>query len=353
MIASHNFAVKMIVAESLRFLLTPANPNPRPKAHPLKSAFLRSNVPAKIEELRAHAPLFAMNATDSLLSSPPISPSREMAAYEALWSNKRATFKTIADCFRSNPDAIPSELVTENAIDVALSQVREQFKRAEIQDYGIRIYGSEDYPRRLRDAVHPVQLLYYRGCWDLIDAPKRISIVGARKVSEDGIRRTRKLVKLLVKDGFTIVSGLAEGVDTAAHITAIESGGNTIAVIGTPITEYYPRENRALQDLIADKYLLISQVPICRYSTQDYRSNRLFFPERNVTMSAVSHATVIVEASDTSGTLTQAHAALQQGRKLFILDNCFRNPNLTWPTRFQENGAIRVADIEDITAAFE
>jgi DNA processing protein len=294
-----------------------------------------------------------MTDAEAVLNSPPISPTREMAAYEALWSNKNATFKTIADCFRGNPGALSSDLVPEVEIDAALAQLLEKFERSKIRDYGIRVHGSEDYPNRLRDAANPVELLYYRGWWDLIDAPKRIAIVGSRKVSDEGIRRTKRLVKLLVRDGFTIVSGLAKGVDTAAHTTAIECGGNTIAVIGTPITECYPPENQSLQDLIAEKHLLISQVPIWRYAQQDYRSNRLFFPERNATMSAVAQATVIVEASDTSGTLTQARAALQQGRKLFILDNCFRDPKLTWPARFQERGAIRVTNLDDIKVALE
>ncbi len=292
-----------------------------------------------------------MNDIDAVLSDKPISPSREMAAYEALWAHQKATFKTIADCFRDSPNAMPSELVSEDEIDAALLQVRNKIAHANIHDFGVRVHGSEDYPDRLRDASHPVELLYYRGWWDLIDSPKRIAIVGSRSVSEDGLRRTRRLVKLLVKDGYTIVSGLAKGVDTAAHTTAIENGGSTIAVIGTPITEYYPPENKALQDLIAEKFLLVSQVPIWRYSTQDYRSNRLFFPERNATMSALAQATVIVEASDTSGTLAQARAALQQGRKLFILDNCFRDPKLTWPARFEAQGAVRVTGIDDIRAA--
>lgn len=292
-----------------------------------------------------------MNDTDAVLSNKPISPSREMAAYEALWAHQKATFKTIADCFRHSPNAMPSELVSEEEIDTALRQVLEQIEHAQIHDFGVRVHGAEDYPDRLRDAAHPVELLYYRGWWDLIDSPKRIAIVGSRNVSEDGLRRTRRLVKLLVQDGYTIVSGLAKGVDTAAHRTAIDNGGSTIAVIGTPITEYYPSENRSLQDLIAEKFLLVSQVPIWRYSTQDYRSNRLFFPERNATMSALAQATVIVEASDTSGTLAQARAALQQGRKLFILDSCFRNPKLTWPAKFQNQGAIRVTEIDDIRAA--
>lgn len=291
-----------------------------------------------------------MNDVDAVLSNKPISPSREMAAYEALWSHQKATFKTIADCFRDRPNTMPSELVSEEEIETALLRVRDKIAHAKIHDFGVQVHGSEDYPARLRDAAHPVELLYYRGWWDLIDSPKRIAIVGSRSVSDDGLRRTRKLVKLLVKDGYTIVSGLAKGVDTEAHKTAIANGGSTIAVIGTPITDYYPPENRALQELIAQKFLLVSQVPIWRYSTQDYRSNRLFFPERNATMSALAQATVIVEASDTSGTLAQARAALQQGRNLFILDNCFRNPKLTWPAKFLEQGAIRVTGIDDIRA---
>lgn len=292
-----------------------------------------------------------MTSTDSILTKNPISPSKEMAAYEALWSHSDASFKTVADCFRKSPGTTPSELVTEEEINDAHSFVMNRIEKAKIHDFGVCLYGTNEYPQRLRDATHPVELLYFRGWWDLIESPKSIAIVGSRTPTEEGNRRTKKLVKLLVKQGFTIVSGLAKGVDTIAHNTAIEQGGSTIAVIGTPITEYYPAENKELQDYIADKHLLVSQVPIWRYSKQDYRINRLFFPERNATMSAIAQATVIVEASDTSGTLTQAKAALHQGRKLFILDNCFHNTDITWPSKFEKLGAIRVRDIDDIKAA--
>ncbi|CAN0406112.1 unnamed protein product, partial [Phaeothamnion confervicola] len=149
-------------------------------------------------------------------------------------------------------------------------------------------------------------------------------------------------------EGFTVVSGLAEGIDTVAHVTAIEAGGQTISILGTPLTSYYPVGNKALQQRIAASYLLISQVPIVRHSRQTPHGNRLFFPERNVTMSALTEATIIVEAGNTSGTLVQARAALRQKRKLFILDNCFRNQSLTWPTKFLERGAVRVADFDEI-----
>ena len=140
---------------------------------------------------------------------------------------------------------------------------------------------------------------------------------------------------------------LAAGIDTVAHETAIAEGGRTIAVIGTPLSYTYPRENAELQRKIAREYLVISQVPVRRYEKQDYRKNRFFFPERNITMSALTEATIIVEAGETSGTLIQARAALQQRRKLFILDSCFRK-GLSWPEKFAANGAIRVKDYNDI-----
>jgi DNA processing protein len=92
-------------------------------------------------------------------------------------------------------------------------------------------------------------------------------------------------------------------------------------------------------------------VPVLRYANQHVPQNKLFFPERNVTMSALTEATVIVEASDTSGTLTQARAALQQGRKLFILDSCFARNDISWPTNYESKGAIRVKEPSDIWKA--
>ncbi len=88
-----------------------------------------------------------------------------------------------------------------------------------------------------------------------------------------------------------------------------------------------------------------------RYESQDYRLNRLFFPERNIVMAALTQATVIVEAGQTSGTLVQARAALKQGRKVFILDSCFRDPDLSWPERLASKGAIRVFQYDDIRSA--
>jgi DNA processing protein len=276
-----------------------------------------------------------------------ISPMIEMGAYEALWDDGKTSFKSIADLFAAHPGAVPSDFVARDRANEYARQVIDHFASRGVRSFGVRVHGAGEYPPKLRDANHPIELLYHEGWWDLVESPS-VAVVGSRKPSQEGIARTNKLVKALTADCYTVVSGLAMGIDTAAHLTAIESGGRTIAVIGTPLSEVYPKENASLQRLIAERFLLLSQVPLCRYLSQDYRRNRLFFPERNVTMSALTMGTIIVEAGETSGTLTQARAALAQGRKLFILDSCFRNSRLTWPHRFAEQGAIRVTDYDDI-----
>lgn len=277
-----------------------------------------------------------------------ISPLDEMAAYEVIWDKPGITFKKLADYFKQTKFVQLAKQVSFNELVNYRNKILHKLQSADIQNVGVRINNTFDYPKRLRDARNPVEIFYYRGNWDLIESPKTIAVVGSRNASPEGIKRTQKLTKLLVKEGYTIVSGLARGIDTTAHTTAINENGNTVAVIGTPITEVYPKENKNLQELIANKFLLISQVPIIKYGNQDYRQNRAFFPERNALMSALTKATVIVEAGETSGSLIQAKEALYQGRKLFILDSCFHNPNISWPKKYEEKGAIRVKDINDI-----
>jgi DNA processing protein len=250
----------------------------------------------------------------------PISPRLEMGAYEALWLRDGAWFTNIAEKFAGQPDALPSDFISPTEAGRCASEVLRIFKEEGIDRFGIRINHAGDYPEKLRHAQHPVELLYYRA-------------------------------KALAERGFTVVSGLATGIDRATHEATLEAGGPTIGIIGTPLSDCYPKENKALQDRIAQEYLLISQVPVLRYRQQKPPQNRFFFPERNITMSALTEATIIVEAGDTSGTLTQARAALHQGRKLFILNSCFERPGLTWPERFEKQGAIRVREFDDLWSA--
>jgi DNA processing protein len=278
-----------------------------------------------------------------------VMPFRELGAYEALWAREGTSFKTLADTFRDHPGSIPSDFVppreAEHYSRIALAAIRE----AGIVHFGIRVHGAGEYPSKLREAQHPVELLYFQGNWD-ITASRCVAIVGTRHPTEDGKRRAAKLARDFVKDDFTVVSGLARGIDSVAHTAAIEGKGRTVAVLGTPITASYPPDNEDLQRRIAEEFLVISQVPIVRYARQNPTGNRFFFPERNATMSALTEATVIVEAGNTSGSLIQARHAIQQNRKLFILDSCFRNSELTWPAKYLERGAIRVGEFGDIRA---
>lgn len=282
-----------------------------------------------------------------------IAPLIELGAYEWLWLQDKASFKTLADRFAAAPDWLPSDFVDSATALETGKRVVGLYRDRGVERFGVRIHRAGEYPTTLRHARHPVELLYYAGTWEIAELPA-VSVVGTRRPSAEGLRRARKLAKLLVETGWTVVSGLAAGIDTAAHNGALEAGGRTIAVLGTPLSETYPPENAELQRRLAREQLVISQVPLLRYLGQrNPKANRFFFPERNVTMSALTRATIIVEASNTSGTRIQARAALQQGggRKLFILDSCFQNPELTWPKEFEDQGAIRVSDFAQITDA--
>lgn len=282
----------------------------------------------------------------------PISPRKEMGAYEALFLEQGATFKTLAERFAADPDALPSDFVEPARAEQAAQKVFETLHKAGVEQFGIRINKAGDYPEKLRHAKYPVELLYYQGTWELSEM-RSLAVVGSRNPSEDGVLRAGRLARELVSRGFAVASGLATGIDAAAHTAAIDAGGVTIGVIGTPLGDYYPKENRELQDLISREHLLISQIPVLRYQVQPFQQKRHYFPERNATMSALTEGTIIVEAGETSGTLTQARAALYQGRKLFILESCFQNSAITWPARFEEQGAIRVKGPDDIWKALD
>ena len=279
--------------------------------------------------------------------SAPIDAALEMGAYECLWAEQNANFKSLARRFADAPGVRPSDLVPESEARAVAARVLAKIRDRVGSRFDVRVHGEVDYPERLRDATYPVELLYFQGDWQLVTT-RAVAVVGTRKPTAEGIKRTKQLVQKLVQDNFTIVSGLAEGIDTVAHSTALEASGQTIAVIGTPLGHIYPRTNAELQRRIARDFLLISQVPVERYDAQNPRVNRFFFPERNKTMAALSEATVIVEAGETSGTLVQAREALKQKRKLFILNSCFERLDLTWPRRFEQEGAIRVHSYDDI-----
>jgi DNA processing protein len=155
-----------------------------------------------------------------------------------------------------------------------------------------------------------------------------VAVIGARKASDLGKRRAYQFGRQLADRDVVVVSGLAAGIDTEALTGAIEAGGRVVAVIGTPLDQAYPAANRDLQEAIYRDHLLVSQF---RSGARVYPSN---FPQRNRTMAALSDASVVMEASDTSGSLHQAAECQRLGRWLGIAKNVIENPALKWPAKF-------------------
>lgn len=180
---------------------------------------------------------------------------------------------------------------------------------------------------------HAPALAFYAGDLDLLRIGGRVSVVGSRKPTEFGARRTKIVAKKLIENGITIVSGLAEGVDTIAHQTAIEFNGRTIAVTGTPLTNPYPKSNVSLFEEIASHHLVISQFS----DGSPFQPKN--FPIRNRTMALISHATIIIEAFEKSGTIHQGWEALRLGRPLFLMESLVKDQNLSWPSELVRYGA--------------
>lgn len=187
------------------------------------------------------------------------------------------------------------------------------------------------------------EFLYLAGDVSLLRNGPRVSVVGSRDVTDEGRKRTRALSKLLVERGAVVVSGLAEGVDTEAHEAAIRSGGHTVAVLGTPLSEAYPQRNRTLQEQIMREHLAVSQFA--------HSGGRRRFPMRNRTMALVSDATVVVEAQEASGSRHQGWEALRLGRPLFLMESLARS-NLSWVEEMLGYGA-QVLSRDDIDFQFE
>ena len=185
--------------------------------------------------------------------------------------------------------------------------------------------------------------VYAVGALEILSAPC-VAIVGTRDVSDAGRSRATWLAGKLAEAGVTVVSGLAKGVDRAAHEGAIAAGGRTAAVIGTPLSKAYPIENADLQERIYREHLLVS--PFAEGEAV-YKSN---FPARNRVMAALSDATVIIEASDTSGTLHQAAECTRLKRWLFISQAIVDDPNVKWPAKFLDSydRAVVLKRVSDI-----
>jgi DNA processing protein len=194
--------------------------------------------------------------------------------------------------------------------DHALLQASEDIARWRGADFTFLTFRDAQYPARLREVHQMPPVLFTRG--QLLPDDCGVCVVGSRNASTEGLSFARATASALVAQGLTVVSGLAAGVDTAAHQAALESGGRTVAVIGTGIQRAYPAENAGLQERIAADGLVVSQF------WPDAAPTKQSFPMRNAVMSAYGLATVVVEAGETSGARIQARLAVEHGRPVIL-----------------------------------
>lgn len=247
---------------------------------------------------------------------------------------KSVDWSLLARCaLKGHLDSLCEGFIPEEsaAAHKALPVLREGLRERALSEHFIRIEGEleqargvgaslvtvldPEYPENLRTVTDLPPFLFYRGELDHEADARSVAVVGTRDATNLGLSRARMVARELSEAGYTISSGLARGVDSAAHRTALHFERRTIAVIGTGITRCYPKENFDLAEEIAEKGLIASQFWPSRSPGRDT------FPRRNHVTSGISLGSVVIEASGTSGAKMQARVAAEQGRHVLLLQS--------------------------------
>ncbi len=217
----------------------------------------------------------------------------------------------------------------------------EEYKRIRDHDIDLITLDSENYPRSLREIHDPPFLLFVKG--KLLERDQHaVGVVGCRRCTHYGTEAARKLSFQMAFAGLTVISGLARGIDTAAHEAALAAKGRTIAVLGSGIGHIYPPENAALADRIAESGAVISEFPVL------YVPDKQSFPLRNRIVSGMSFGILVAEAPVRSGALITANQALDQGRNVYAVPGPIDRPTSVGCNRLIQQGATLVIDVDDI-----
>jgi len=206
-------------------------------------------------------------------------------------------------------------------------------------------YSSDDYPALLKQTPDPALILYIRGDVKLLSR-HAVGIVGTRRPTAYGSQVAQRLARDLAQRQLVIVSGLARGIDSAAHRGALEAGGQTVAVLGSGIDVIYPRENKRLAEQIAESGALISEFPP---GTSPSPEN---FPIRNRTISGLSLGVIVVEAAEYSGSMITARLAVEQNREVFAVPGNITSPQSFGPNHLIKQGAKLVDEWMDVIEEF-
>jgi DNA processing protein len=248
----------------------------------------------------------------------------EQAALLALLRSRRRQWQQVADSVEDAGSALAvlrtdssrgqGTLFDQNEeLNDGLDAAREDLLNWETQGIRLVTLLDPEYPAQLLTVHQRPPILFLKGNIHPDDATG-VAVVGTRKASAAGLRRADEIAGGLARRGRAVISGLASGIDTAAHRAAIREGGRTVAVIGTGLLKYYPAENTRLQEEIGRDHLVLSQF------FPDSAPTRYSFIMRNAVMSGYAAATVVVEAPAKSGARAQARLALEHGRPVFLLD---------------------------------
>ncbi|AXI09071.1 DNA-protecting protein DprA [Oceanobacillus zhaokaii] len=206
---------------------------------------------------------------------------------------------------------------------------------------------DEDYPRMLNTIKDAPLVLYAIGDVSLLSFTPSLSVIGTRNPSNEAMKKVEHIVKPLVGDDWLIVSGMAKGIDSFAHQTSLKNNGKTIAVLGGGFHHVYPKQNLPLFHQIAEKGLIISE----------YAPNRppakYHFPERNRIISGLSFGTLVIEATERSGTLITVDQALDQGREVYAVPGSPIVPQTKGCHQLIQDGAKLVTDAKDIMEDWE
>lgn len=225
------------------------------------------------------------------------------------------------------------------------SAAQKEFELARRQNIRLLAFDDPEYPENLRAAEDAPPVIYVRGQINCLRQPLSLSIVGARNASLNGRKLASQISCELTSQGIMIVSGMARGIDTAAHkgaMFALNRTGSTVAVLGTGIDIAYPAENQKLCEQIAGQGAVISEFPL---GTEPSAGN---FPRRNRIVSALTDGTLVVEASLHSGSLITARLALEQGRDVFAVPGFPTDERSAGPNKLIKDGAFLVENAEDI-----
>jgi DNA processing protein len=255
-------------------------------------------------------------------------------------------FGDAAIAWQAPPDALREAGLSQKLVD-QLVQLRSQvdltriWKHIQAQGINVLTWDDEDYPRRLKEIDQPPPVLYLRGALQLEDE-WAVAIVGTRRLTAYGRQVTEEVAAALARNGVTVVSGLARGVDAVAHQTAVKQGGRTLAVLGSGVDRVYPPEHARLAEQIAQQGALISDYAP---GTPPEGPN---FPPRNRIISGLSLAVVVTEAGLDSGALITATFAAEQGRDVFAVPGSILAPQSQGANRLIQDGARPLLSPQDV-----